>query len=353
MLITSAWLMVAALAGGGGFVAGRATFTPPAVEAELKPAASYTVAEGEVGRSTEFPLGVRWPSREVGFAATEGTVTEVLLDPTEVVSAGAVLYTVDLRPVVVALGQIPAFRDLAEGDSGTDVRQLQDFLIAEGYLRAQADGKFGAATTAGVKAWQRAVGVERTGSVGASDLVYVPELPARVSLTDKVAVGSRLLAGDPTVTVITGAPELTITVSSSAVLPASGTSVSVTYGEHKWLGRIGSALESEAAGETALLLESIAEGPLCGVDCGALPLGAKPDGGRVAVQIVPAATGPVVPVAALGQDPTGGTTVTALDGTAIPVTVLATDGSRVVVDGVAPGTVIRVFADDNSLGSDS
>lgn len=344
--VIATWLLVTVVAVGGGFAAGRATLAPPTLTPERSPDPVYTVQEGSVGRSTQFPVGLRWPTRAVGFAAQEGTVTEVRLEAGATVQAGTVLYTVDLRPVVVAAGEVPAFRDLAEGTTGADVRQLQEFLIGQGHLRTKADGKFGAATTAGVRSWQRSMGVEQDGRVGAADLVFVPGLPARLTLTDKVVVGSRLQAGDATVTAITGAPEFTISVSVSAVIPEPGTAVSVTFGESSWSGRIGAATESEVVGETTVLVESGTEEALCGQDCAVLPTVAKPDGVRATVEMVPQVSGPVVPVAALGQDPAGAMTVTAQDGTAIPVTVLATEGSRAVVQGVEVGTVIRVFPGD-------
>ena len=60
---------------------------------------------------------------------------------------GARLYTVDLRPVVAAVGAVPAFRDLAQGSRGADVAQLEQLLVSTGFLASPADDSFGRDTT--------------------------------------------------------------------------------------------------------------------------------------------------------------------------------------------------------------
>ncbi len=53
------------------------------------------------------------------------------------------------RPVFVLHGTVPAYRDLTEGDSGADVRQLQTALKECGY-RVTVDGVFGPGTAAAI-----------------------------------------------------------------------------------------------------------------------------------------------------------------------------------------------------------
>jgi hypothetical protein len=57
-------------------------------------------------------------------------------------------------------------RVLGRGDRGDDVRAFQVLLNVKGLARLQADGDFGPATEAAVKAAQRAVGVDPDGLVG-------------------------------------------------------------------------------------------------------------------------------------------------------------------------------------------
>jgi len=63
-------------------------------------------------------------------------------------------------------GAIPLARNLTPGAQGDDVRGLQEFLSAEGYLSANATGYFGPMTAQAVAKWQSAEGVSAVGSFG-------------------------------------------------------------------------------------------------------------------------------------------------------------------------------------------
>lgn len=65
---------------------------------------------------------------------------------------------------VTALAQAAAVYE--EGDSGEVVSQIQSRLIALGYKPGQADGEFGAATTAAVMAFQKDRALDADGVVG-------------------------------------------------------------------------------------------------------------------------------------------------------------------------------------------
>lgn len=69
-------------------------------------------------------------------------------------------------------GEIVDNTTLRRGSIGEAVRQMQTALIALGYsvgAVTQADGKFGPATEAGVKAFQRDYGLPQTGSWGTAE----------------------------------------------------------------------------------------------------------------------------------------------------------------------------------------
>lgn len=57
-------------------------------------------------------------------------------------------------------------RNLAQGTRGDDVRGLQEFLSAEGYLPAAATGYFGPLTAQAVAKWQASEGVSAVGAFG-------------------------------------------------------------------------------------------------------------------------------------------------------------------------------------------
>lgn len=57
-------------------------------------------------------------------------------------------------------------KNLSRGSNGNDVMELQKILIAQGFMSVAANGNFGPATEAAVKAYQKAHGLEAVGAVG-------------------------------------------------------------------------------------------------------------------------------------------------------------------------------------------
>src|SRR5699024_9766475 len=132
-----------------------------------------------------------WQVTPVGHNEAAGIVTSVALDAGATVAAGTELYRVDEQPVIAAEGAIPAYRDLSAHATGPDVEQLQAFLAGQGYLDQQPDGRFGPATAVAVRAWQDDLRVPQTGNERRGDLMFLPELPARVRLTGRAHAGGR------------------------------------------------------------------------------------------------------------------------------------------------------------------
>lgn len=116
-----------------------------------------------------------------------GTVTWVPEEGT-VIDPGEVLYEVDDRPTYWAEGLLPMYRPLTQGSEGNDVEQLQHYLQADGYLdeSLEVDGKYGATTRNAVKAWQDDHGLEKTGRIDASQLLFLPYQAIRVASTPRV-----------------------------------------------------------------------------------------------------------------------------------------------------------------------
>lgn len=138
-------------------------------------------------------------SRSVA-AGQVGTVTSVAATGSTV-GQGETLFSVDLLPTVLLVGEVPLYRDLAEGvDDGPDVTQLEDNLAALGFSDdggLTVDEHFDGSTTDAVEAWQEARGVEVTGTVTRGDAVFVP---GAVRIADpRVDVGAVVQAGSPVV----------------------------------------------------------------------------------------------------------------------------------------------------------
>ncbi|MGD9701708.1 MAG: peptidoglycan-binding protein [Acidimicrobiia bacterium] len=114
-------------------------------------------------------------------AQRAGTVTWIA-PLGSIVQPGAVLWRTDDRPVVLVRGELPAYRALSAGIEGTDVGQLETFLVEAGHLDLAdvGDPEFGSATASAVRRWQEALGIKQTGRVELGDIVVWPG-PVRVA----------------------------------------------------------------------------------------------------------------------------------------------------------------------------
>ena len=138
-----------------------------------------------------------------------GTATAVATEGSTV-GNGEPIVQVDQEPIVVLLGDIPAYRTLSQGDSGSDVRQLEKALDALGFAGSglTVDGDFDDQTTLAVVAFQTSVGARPDGVVNLGDVVFLPE-PIRIG-TALVSVGDIVANGTPLVS--TSASSTTVSV---------------------------------------------------------------------------------------------------------------------------------------------
>jgi hypothetical protein len=337
-------LLLLGAAAAAGYWAGRTALVLP--EDPLAGAAepvTYTVEEGRVGRSLQFSAVAEWPLQPLGRNGAAGVVTSVEVESGAEVSAGDVLYRVNLRPVVVAEGSVPMFRDLGLEAEGPDVAQLQGLLAGLGLFGGEVDGVFRTSTVRAVEAWQESLRVADTGTVGVGDVVFVPELPARVAFSADLRVGARLVEGEELVLLVPADPlfRVPLSIEQRNLVPLSA-EVEVTYPEGVWEGRVDRAVETPESGQLDLLLTGIAGGPLCGSDCARWVDLERRSNFRVDIVVIPETSGPVVPVAALVTDAGGQTFVEGADGARIPVEVVEASQGIVVVEGLEVGTVIRL-----------
>ncbi len=346
--VAAAWLGTVAIVGAAAFLAGRWTFNPPESDQPDAIAQSIAVAEGTVGETLAVTVEVSWKQSASGINPASGTVTTTPVRDKPTVDAGDTLYTVDLRPVVAAAGEVPSFRDLAQGVKGLDVAQLQHFLLDSGYYAGPTDGTFGKSTTAAVKAWQRALGVEATGMVAAGDLLFFPQLPARVIAKKELVAGAVVTAGQELLSVVDAAPVFTARLGSEQLGRIGAASVPIVImgpGTAPWNAVTGS-IRIDDSGNAILELLPAAGESICGDECGLLELTESAQILNASAILTPDVSGPIVPVSAIGTDPNGGAFVVALDGSRIPVTVRGSDGAQAVIDGVDIGDTIRLFAID-------
>ncbi|ANJ25420.1 peptidoglycan-binding domain-containing protein [Agromyces aureus] len=322
-------------------------FAPPSEAVVEAPYTNVEVLMGEVGSSISLNTVAKWTEQPAGANQAVGIVTSVRIQSGEEVDAGAILYEVGLRPVVVAHGDTPSFRDVTVGSDGADVLQVQQFLAAIGFYDGAQDGEFGTGTAAAVRDWQEALGIEEDGVVRAADLVFVPQLPARITLDNEVVLrGATLAGGEPIVSMLPTEPTFVIPATSQqATKIPPGTEVEIAVQDQVWTA-VAAAQEPspESADQVNITLEAPNGGPICGDSCALIQVeGQSVLPSRIITQ--PTVTGLVVPSAALKSSADGAISVLGMDGTVIPVTVTASARGMSVVEGVEEGARVRIPAE--------
>jgi hypothetical protein len=126
-------------------------------------------------------------------AGVGGTVTSVSLTKGKPVKALTALVTVDGEALYGIPSSYPLYRNLVEGDDGSDVTALQKALAAAGYDPGEADGDFGSGTADALINWQADHSLDETGKL---DLTrFVSYRPGAVVDDVAVEVGDWVGAG--------------------------------------------------------------------------------------------------------------------------------------------------------------
>jgi membrane fusion protein, multidrug efflux system len=333
--------VVATLGLGGqrGGATARSTLPPATAEVARTSLRQTTEVEGSLGYGDSRALAGR----------VAGVLTRVPAEGT-IVRRGQALYTVDMKPVVLLYGGVPAYRRLAPGMTGTDVRGLEKNLRALGYTGFTVDDDYTDDTATAVRAWQDDLGLAETGTVDPSQVLFAPG-PLRVG-QQKAHVGDQVGPGAPifdytgTSRVVTVAlpvedqhlvrPGRTVTVELPDGSTASGRVASVGTVAHQQTGNDGES-GSATVDVTVTLANQRSLGTL--------------DQAPVTVQVVSAERRNVlaVPVAALLALREGGYGVQVVSGDSSRVVAVETgmfaDGQvEITGSGITEGTVVGVPA---------
>lgn len=198
---------------------GSAAAPPKTTKVTRQTLVDTQTEDGKLGHGDSVTVSGRVPGTVTGLPAVGATVQR-----------GQALYRVDDTPVVLLYGALPAYRNLAPGTEGGDVRQFEENLAALGYQGFTVDDEYTASTATAVKAWQGKLGLTRTGVVELGRVVYAAG-PVRVD-EHKAAAGDpatgALLActgTGPVVTVTLDVADQRLAVVGAAVtvkLPAGG-----------------------------------------------------------------------------------------------------------------------------------
>ncbi len=178
--------IVAAAAATSGIVVSRDQHVAPAVaagDAATKATSLATVAKQDLARTEELTGTVGHGTQSPLRLAGNGTITH-LPAVDDVIEFGQTIAEVDGEPIVLLEGGRPAWRSLAAGDKGEDVRQLQSALVAMGFadpVKVPADGTWTAATTAAVKVMQAWLHLPVDGRLDTTEIVFAPT-PVRIAV---------------------------------------------------------------------------------------------------------------------------------------------------------------------------
>jgi peptidoglycan hydrolase-like protein with peptidoglycan-binding domain len=186
-------VLIAAGAGAWLWAASASTEGAPAAAG---PVATATVERGTISATESWDGTLQYGRPLTVKCSAAGTITR-LVEQGATVERGDELYRVNERPVILLYGAIPMYRNLAPGDSGVDVRQLEANLAKLGYNGFTVDGAYTASTADAVRAWQSDTGTERSGTVARRDVVFLPaggRVDAlNVTVGDVVRPGASLL----------------------------------------------------------------------------------------------------------------------------------------------------------------
>ena len=144
-------------------------------------------------------------------------VTKIFKPRGSFVSPGNVIIEVAGQPFFVFQGTVPAYRDMAPGETGSDIAQLQAGLEALGFsVGADTSGVYGRGTAAAVAAFYHSLGYTapavragpkdaRGPEVPLSEIMFVPRFPAQV-----VKLGGRVgtVVNGSLVTLSMGSPAI-------------------------------------------------------------------------------------------------------------------------------------------------
>src|SRR6266545_867785 len=240
-------------------------------------------------------------------------------------------------------GGLPLFRQLHTGDTGDDVKEVEENLAALGYTGFTVDQTYTAATASMVRKWQHDTSLTQTGVFDRADVVRAP---AQMRVT---ALPAHL--GDPA-----NGPILTYTGTTRMVrialdvalqgLVKQGITATVTLPDRKTVnGTVGTVGTVATAGQTANAPATIAVTVILADQAALGTLDQAP----VAVKLVSAsvANALTVPVAALVALAEGGYGVQVVTGSTshyVPVQLGMFAGGRVQItgEGITEGTLVGV-----------
>ncbi len=290
---------------------------PVSVEAEWQP-------DGEV--LNRLPGTITWA------AASRGSLFEI--------SAGSVLYSVDETRVVAVPGDVPAYRDMGPGLVGSDIAQLQQYLLAQGFRISVPDGSWRGSTTTAYRDWRAANLLPPSDTVRLGEIVFLADLPLRTATSQALVVGGMVEDGDALFASLGDSPTLALSLPrDSSIQLEAGADVQVDVAGTTVTAVTVDRQTPSDDGNVRVTLELVGASRGCDVWCGNIPTsGASTWAGTVV--LAGPATGVIVPVGALRSGANGKPTLVTVNGETGDVEVVLQVGGRAIVEGVESGAEI-------------
>ncbi|HTU72029.1 MAG TPA: peptidoglycan-binding domain-containing protein [Trebonia sp.] len=143
----------------------------------------FPATEYDVYATAPSPAAGASGSSSSGSGSTPTYITRLDVAAGAAISSGEQLAEIDGAPLLALAGDVPMWRDLAPGDSGPDVLELQKALATLGYYdEGDTAGYYGSATEYAVTLYFDHLGYTppSNGGLPAADVVFLPSLPATV-----------------------------------------------------------------------------------------------------------------------------------------------------------------------------
>ncbi|MFC8096768.1 peptidoglycan-binding protein [Streptomyces sp. NPDC057301] len=175
-LLTAVSAVVAVTAVGTGvfLLYGRTEPAPEPTATTQLPPATEKVVRGDLVEEVRAIGPIRFSGKRAIRNQMQGIVTWTA-EVNDTVDRGEKLYAVDDKPVVLLLGDLPAWREFApKMTDGKDVLALEENLAALGYMGFTVDEEFTGNTADAVKRWQKNLGLPVTGKLELGRVVFLP-----------------------------------------------------------------------------------------------------------------------------------------------------------------------------------
>ncbi|MFB4308953.1 peptidoglycan-binding protein [Actinomadura sp. GTD37] len=196
-VVVAGGVAVAVVAGGGSALAWTMDGGEAEAGHEARPATA-AVSRGDLVDTEKVDGKLTYGAVREVWTGASGVVTWAP-EQGATVRRGGTLLKVAGEPVTLMYGGSPMYRTLRSGQSGKDVRQLEENLRALGYGGMTVDGEFTGATEAAVREWQDDRGLDGTGMVDAAQVVFQS---GAVRVRDvRAPEGKRVGQGQPVLTV--------------------------------------------------------------------------------------------------------------------------------------------------------